>query len=102
MNSHTVLTRFLAITLLVVLSATWLGASAWVGVAAEVEWRSSDEDSPNETKEDVKNELKSIKEGQRILLLPGSLLLSHVNSQDGRLPTEHISEVPVPPPLSVR
>ena len=99
MRSNTVFTRFLAITLLVVLSVTWVGASAWVGVAAEMEWKSSDEGSSKETKEAAKHELKSFNDGQRVLLLPGSLLLSQVNSQDGQLPTEHVFEVPVPPPL---
>lgn len=99
MSTHTLSTRFIAITLVVVLSATWIGSGAWVGVAPEMDWKSSDEGSSNEAKEDAKHEVKSFSSTGQFLLLPGSLLLSQVNSQDGQLPAEHISEVPVPPPL---
>jgi hypothetical protein len=64
-----------------------------------VEWKNSDEGSSNETKEDAKHPMRAFSASQRTLLLPGSLLLSLVNSQDGQLPTERISEVLVQPPL---
>lgn len=99
MTAHHLFTRSLAIILLIMLSGTWFGPGAWAGITQEVEWKTSDEGSSNETKEDAKHLMRAFSAGQRTLLLPGSLLLSLMNSQDGQLPTEHISEVPVPPPL---
>jgi hypothetical protein len=102
MKLNSLLTRSIAATLLVLLSATWLGANAWMGPVSGAEWAFADEEPSSENEEDAQPELKAFHPIPSVLLLPGRLLLSQVNAQDGQLPPEHVSEVPVPPPLVVR
>jgi hypothetical protein len=67
-----------------------------------MECSTSEDEVPVGAVDEVKHSEKLAGASRHMLTLPDRILLSQVEDQEGSLPPQHISEVPVPPPLLVR
>jgi hypothetical protein len=102
MNALRPIYRLLTIALLSALVMSWTSSFATSSFSTFLEWNLSEDETPAAQENEVKPAEKIAGVNRHHLTLPDRMVLSQAADQDGRLPAEHISEVPVPPPLFVR
>jgi hypothetical protein len=96
-TARTHLKAFAGICVLVFCVAFY-GLPNMVRVSPDVLMTITEEENKESTKEGAECNFKGEHTTLAVIVQEGRLLLSLVNHCDSSLPTEHISEVPVPPP----
>ncbi len=80
---------------------SWANTTACSCLTDGSQWNLVGNEVPGGPEEEVKHFDKCAGGEKYWMLTPDRILLSQVGTQEGQLPAEHISEVPVPPPLCV-
>lgn len=83
---------------MLVFCVAFYGLPNMIRVSPDVLITITEEENKESSKEGAESHLKGERPVHAVVVQQGRLLLTVVNQCDSSLPTEHISEVPVPPP----